>query len=291
LEREKQVMQGLGESIKEASRLTLSEALERYLKEVSVTKKGHLQECKRIKQWQGNPLAVITLDKVRGADMARYRDTRLAGGASGNTVRLDLALISHLFEVARKDWGLETLENPVKACRKPKLSRGRDRRLLPGEERALLKYCGEVGNQRLELTITLAIETAMRRSELVRGLRWEDVDLDRRLAFLRDTKNGESRTVPLSTKATAALREAQGASKGFILDVYPDVITHDFVEACKQCGIQDLRLHDLRHEATSRLFEKGFNMMEVSTITGHKSLSMLKRYTHLRPADLLDRLG
>jgi integrase len=133
------------------------------------------------------------------------------------------------------------LENPVKACRKPKLSRGRDRRLMPGEERALLEYCQKAGNDRLALVIVLAVETAMRRSELVRGLKWEDVDLGRLLAYLRDTTNGESRTVPLSTKATTVLKEAQGTPRGFILDVYPDVITHDFVEACKQCGIEDLR--------------------------------------------------
>lgn len=290
-EREGQLLQGLAGALREAERLTLGNALDRYAEEVSVHKKGYLQELKRVKRWKREPMASLPLGHIRGADMARYRDGRMNGGVSGNTVRLDLALISHLYEVARKDWGLETLDNPVKACRKPKVSRGRDRRLMPGEEKALLNYCGEVGNTRLKEIIILAIETAMRRSELIRGLRWEDVDLERRIAYLRDTKNGEARAVPLSLRATATLQAMQKDSLGFVIDVDRDVVTRDFAATCKTCEIDDLRLHDLRHEATSRLFEKGFNMMEVSTITGHKSLSMLKRYTHLRPADLLSRLG
>jgi integrase len=131
----------------------------------------------------------------------------------------------------------------------------------------------------------------MRRSELVRGMRWEDVDLTRRMVHLKDTKNGDSRSVPLSTRAVNTLSRIGERAEGFVIDVDRDVITRGFVAAARACKIEGLRLHDLRHEATSRLFEKGFNMMEVSTITGHKSMSMLKRYTHLRPSDLLARLG
>ena len=70
-----------------------------------------------------------------------------------------------------------------------------------------------------------------------------------------------------------------------------DSVTTDFKNACNACGIEDFRFHDLRHEATTRLFEKGFKEMEVAAITGHKTLVMLKRYTHLNVSDFLSRLG
>ncbi|WP_424446901.1 site-specific integrase [Paucimonas lemoignei] len=174
--------------------------------------------------------------------------------------------------------------------RKPKLPRGRDRRLLAGEEELLLGYCDKTGNVLLKAIVILAIETAMRRGELA-NLTWNDINLDTRMAYLHDTKNGESRIVPLSTRAASAIQYIPRTSSDFLVSLHRDNVSAAFAKACNACGIKGLRLHDLRHEATSRLFEKGLNMMEVSTITGHKSLSMLRRYTHLRPADLLNRLG
>lgn len=268
----------------------LSEALSRYALEVSTMKKGRDQEIVRIKAWMSSPLATFTLAQIRGQHLARYRDSRLASGISGNTVRLELALISHVYRIAQTDWGFETLHNPAKAVRKPKLARGRDRRLLPGEEKLLLGYCDRMGLVTLKAIIIVAIETAMRRSELG-ALRWMDVDLEERMVYLLETKNGEKRVVPLSTRAVTAFKTIPNTSGTLVVGWHYDVITGQFSLACKACGIDGLRFHDLRHEATSRLFEKGFNMMEVATITGHKCLSMLKRYTHLRPSTLLDRLG
>lgn len=268
----------------------LHEALQRYAEEVTPLKKGAAQELRLIRQWQGHPLAAFRLSDIRGHHLALHRDSRLQAGIAGSTLQKEFALISHLYLVASTDWGFETLANPVKALRKPKVARARDRRLRGDEESRLLAYCDLHDKLRLKYVIILALETAMRRGELV-GLRWYDVDLTARLAYLHDTKNGERRVVPLSSRAVAAFRTIPRTSEASILDVHCDVITSDFCEAVQACGIRDLRFHDLRHEATSRLFEKGFNMMEVSTITGHKSLSMLKRYTHLRPSDLLARLG
>lgn len=139
--------------------------------------------------------------------------------------------------------------------------------------------------------VKVAIETAMRRSELT-GLRWEDVSLAHRVVTLRDTKNGDQRAVPLSSRAVAALEGLPGDHlRGSVFGVTEDWITKRFQYCCRKAGINGLRFHDLRHEATSRLFEKGLNMMEVATITGHKTLQMPKRYTHLRASELALRLG
>jgi len=289
-ERERLLMQGLGAAMRGADQLTLYEALERYAAEVTPSKRGQQQELSRLRRWQQHPIAEQPLSRIRAADFARFRDARQEEGAGPNTIRLDLALVSHVFEVARKDWGMEVLSNPVKAIRKPKLPRGRERRLMFGEEAKLLAYCDAEGNSLLRAFIVLAIETAMRRGEIA-GLSWKDVDLNSRLANLHETKNGTSRIVPLSTRAVAALLSLSSGCQGWVINIHRDNISAAFAAACNACEIHGLTLHDLRHEATSRLFEKGFNMMEVSAITGHKSLSMLKRYTHLRPSDLLARLG
>ena len=289
-DRERLVLRGFASALREADKATLHDALDRYAKEITPFKKGHQQEMYRLRRWQKNPLSAQSLAQISGADLARYRDSRQEQGVGPNTVRLELALISHLYEVARKDWGFETLVNPVKAMRKPKLPRGRDRRLFTGEEQRLLEYCDQTGNSLLRLIIILAIETAMRRGELA-NLRWNDINLFTRMAYLHDTKNGEARVVPLSTRAISVIQSCSAKSGEPLVTIHRDNVSAAFAAACKACKIQGLRLHDLRHEATSRLFEKGLNVMEVSTITGHKSLSMLKRYTHLKASDLLSRLG
>jgi integrase len=141
--------------------------------------------------------------------------------------------------------------------------------------------------------IILAVETGMRRGEIL-GLRWEHVDFVRRIAHLPLTKNGDSRDVPLSLRATETLRELAGQNDRDAERVFPvsgDCIRLAWEHLRQRAGVGDLHLHDLRHEAVSRLFEKGLDIMAVSTISGHKTLSMLKRYTHLKAEDLVSRLG
>ena len=131
----------------------------------------------------------------------------------------------------------------------------------------------------------------MRRSELL-GLQWSNVDLARRIAFLPITKNGESRGVPLSSRAVAIFRALPPSSTGRVFGrLTANALKQSFRRAVRRAGITGLRLHDLRHEATSRFFEKGLNVMEVASVTGHKTLQMLKRYTHLSATDLATRLS
>ncbi|WP_188380148.1 site-specific integrase [Oxalicibacterium faecigallinarum] len=269
---------------------TLHEALGRYLSEVTPHKKGAVSERSYIRRWQRHPLAAFPLLAIRGHHLALHRDNRLRDGISGSTLQKEFALISHVFKVARTDWGYEDLVSPTSMFRKPKIARGRDRRFRGDEESRLLSYCESVGDARLKNIIILATETAMRRGEIMR-LTHGDVDINARIVYLRDTKNGEPREVPLSTRAVAALESIPRTSKTKIVDRNADVVTTDFKAACKACGIENFRFHDLRHEATTRLFEKGFKEMEVAAITGHKTLNMLKRYTHLKVADFLARLG
>ena len=284
---ESEIGRGVYVSRKEAENTTLSEALDRYEREVSSEKKGHRREKTRILIWKNHPLAKRFLASIRGSDMASYRDERMKAGYASNTIRLELAIISHLFEIARKEWGMEGLSNPVKSIRMPSPPSGRDRRLQTGELEKLLESSSEEMNQ----VILFSLETAMRRGEIA-GMTWDMVDLKKRTVTLPDTKNGQKRIVPLSTEAVTILKERLNTRRidGKVWDIGLDAISQNFANACQKAGISGLHFHDLRHEATSRLFEKGFDTMEVKTITGHKTLQMLARYTHLRAEDLVERL-
>ena len=205
-------------------------------------------------------------------------------------------ILSHLFEVARKEWGIH-VRNPVRDIQVPSASEMRGRRLQAGErghdgeETRLLAACREARNPYLLPIVRLALETAMRQGELI-SLRWEHVDLNRRTVYLPDTKNGESRTVPLSMTAVGILRSLPRSIHGRVFPgLTTEAVKRAYARAVRRAGIKDLRFHDLRHEATSRLFEKGLNIMEVASITGHKDLRMLRRYTHLKAEDLARKLG
>ena len=302
---ESEIARGVWVSRTEAESTTLLEALGRYRDEILPRKKSAAREGRRITALRKRHLARYALAAIRGKEIAAFIKERVSAGAGGNTVRLDLALISHVFETARGSWGMESLVNPVSLVKgaRPKIPRGRDRRLLPGEEARLLAAAdGEI-----QSIVTWAIETGMRRVEIV-AMRWEHLDSKARTLMVPEAKT-ESRKVPLSLKALAVLNSLPRQIKGYVWSFSEDAITRGFgaVRAKarasyeKECHasekepdetlLKGLRFHDLRHEATSRFFEKGLNPMEVAAITGHKTLQMLKRYTHLRAEDLVGRLG
>ncbi len=304
---EAEMDRGVFVSRKEAESTTLAEALDRYKREVADGKKGHYQESRRIEFLKARSLAKRFLASIHGKDIAKYRNER-SKTVTDATIRRELTVLSHLFEIARKEWGMESLLNPVKAIRLPS-ARGevRERRLSLKEEATILAGCKEYGGD-IHDVVVLAIETAMRRGELI-GMTWDQVNLNKRTVTLQETKNGEKRVVPLSTTAVQILKEMPRRIDGKVLGFKdPHSITTAFLRVlkrarsiykseCEEKGTKpthgflvDLTFHDLRHEATSRLFEKGFNPMEVATITGHKTLQMLKRYTHLRAEDLAERM-
>ena len=280
---------GLFVSRAEAESTTLKELLEHYLAEVTPQKKSAASETNRLRALMRLPLARRYVAGIRGMDIARLRDERLRK-VTPSTVKRDLVLLGHVFEVARKEWGVY-VHNPVRDIKLPSENRPRERRLQAGEETRLLEACREARNPWLLPVVQLALETAMRQGELIR-LRWEHIDLNRRTAHLPDTKNGESRTVPLSTTAVRVLRALPRCLHGQAFPgVTTEAIKRAYIRSVRRACIDNLRFHDLRHEATTRLFEKGLNIMEVASITGHKDLRMLRRYTHLKAEDFARKLG
>ena len=267
---------------------TFAELLNKYLENITPYKKGFENETYRINAWLRHPLANRAISTIRAPDFATWRDTRLKNGIGASTIRKDLSIISNLFNIAKTEWGFEALVNPIQLIKSPKLPRGRDRRVDIIEVQRLLESLNETNE--VKVIVQLALETGMRRAEIL-SIEWKNVDLANRFLILPDTKNGESRAVPLSSKAMFLLNDIPRSFSGKVFRTTPNAVTQAFNRACKRINIQNLRFHDLRHEATSRFFELGLNTMEVSAITGHKTLSMLKRYTHLKAKDLALKLG
>ncbi len=286
-----------------SERMTVEAALDKYEKDITPTKKAFTQRAeagrvKQLKKFFGKySLAAVTPDLV-----ATYRDERLAAGKANNTVRLELALLSHLFTVAIQEWRLGLVFNPVANIRKPNPGVGRNRRLTEDEEKRLLDAADKHSNPMFGWLVRLALYTGMRSNELVTLTRGQ-VDLKRRVVRLDDTKNGSSRTVPLSLEATEVFKQAlQNPLRPLKTDLiffgepgrdgkrrpYSHRKVWDNLK--KELGLEGLHFHDLRHEAVSRLVEAGLGDQEVAAISGHRSMQMLKRYTHLRAEDLVAKL-
>jgi len=285
---ESEMDKGIFVSREEAEGTTLAEAIERYIDEyIKIRLKHTKRETDRANAIKTRDIGNLYLSRIRGKELATFIKEREAEGVTGNTIRLDLALLSKLFEVARRDWGMESLINPTKLVHKPKVGQGRTRRLNDGEERKLLEHASE----KLKPIIRFALETAMRRAEIA-GLDWTGVDFENSSIYLAETKNYEERTIPLSPTAIEILKGLPRQIHGAVFELSPDSITGYMRRAVKSAELVDLRFHDLRHEATSRLFENtDLDTMEIKMITGHKSMQMLARYSHLRANKLAERLA
>lgn len=274
----------------------LKTALGRYQRSISILKKGYEQERYRIMHISNSPLGGMYIRSIETHHIASYRDDRLqqkniktGNSISPSTVRLEMSLLSSLFDIARIEWGL-VKENPVKNVRKPKPGPARTRRLAPREEAQIFRYCHNYCNPELLAIVTLAIETAMRQGEIL-GLTWQNVNLVKRIVHLPDTKNGTSRDVPLTIKAKEAFLSLENKPTGGVFSLSSRGLKSCWRQMMINLKIEDLRFHDLRHEAVSKLFELStLDMMEVAAISGHKSLSMLKRYTHLKAQNLVKKL-
>ncbi|KIQ01088.1 DNA recombinase [Agrobacterium tumefaciens] len=271
---------------------TLGQLLERYQQEVSPLKRGSVQEIQRIDVLRRHDLAYRTMIGLSQQDIASFRDERLQSVAPSTTVR-ELAILSHVLEVAMRDWGLPLAKNVVKLVRRPVIRNERSRRLTGNEEQRLLDACDSGKIPFLNTLLILAIETGMRRGELL-GLKWTDFSHNRRVLSLALTKNGSGRDVPLSQRAFDALmawRQHTDIDPSTIFPMRAGTLEQAWRRLLTRSGVTALRFHDLRHEGVSRLFERGLNVIEVSSISGHKEMRMLKRYTHLSADDLVARLG
>ena len=268
----------------------LGELLDRYEDEVSPLHKSHQVEKYRLKTLKRH-LGDISITRLSPALLCKYRDQRLKS-LSPASLKRELVILSSVINTAIKEWGINLQSNPVSMVSLPKIARGRDRRLEAGEEAKLLACSGE-----LKRIIIVALETGMRRGEIL-NIKRSHIDLAHQTLLIPITKTDTPRTIPLSSRAIEALREQLRGSDNVISIEEITLFSYTarglsgaFLRLCRRHNLGNLHFHDLRHAATSRIFEKGLNPVEVATITGHKDTRMLMRYTHLRAEDLVKRLG
>lgn len=308
-----------------ARRISVAELLQDYERQVAAKARSRELMGYHLARFRED-LGHLRLAALTPAVLAKWRDERLKC-VKPATVARELSTLGGALTWARKDLLIGLPENPVGAIRRPTEDRARDRRLLGAEEEALLEAMEDrcrsgagtkrTGNYRtgsrnpwLKPVVLLALETAMRQGELL-ALRWSDVDLEERTASLHTTKNGDARTVPLSSKAVAILQSLP-RDPDCSTQVFPvtssslkqswervvDRARKTYVQRCLESGqkasdtfLTDLRFHDLRHEATSRLALKLPNLIELAAVTGHRDLRMVKRYYHPRASELARKLG
>jgi integrase len=274
----------------ETGNMPLKLLLERYLTEVTPTKRSGATEAIRIKAMMRWKLAGFSLVNLSPERVAECRDDRLRRVGASTVIR-DLALLSGVINHARREWGLG-VANPCALVRRPPAPIGRDRILSADEEQQLLATLnkGKRLNRYMPFVVMLAVETAMRRSELL-SVQWTDVKIHERTIRLNLTKNGSARDVPLSTRAIAVLEAVPREGSPEVFPITWWALEAAFSRACVRAGIGNLRFHDLRHTGASRMASKLPNLIELSAVTGHKTMQMLKRYYHPKASDLALKLG
>ncbi len=263
---------------------SFKDLLVRYRDEISPKKKGALEEQYRLNVIIRDQMSFLRANELTSKQFAAYRDKRLKS-VSPSSVKRELVIIRHCLNLAINEWGIPLAENPIHRLTIPRESQARQRRLSSDEERILLSNCN---HSVLRDAIRLAIETGMRRGELLNA-KWEHLDTQRGLLDIPETKNGSSRTIPLTSRALEVLSSKQRGGS-HIIPITSNALRLAWERLYRATGIHDLRFHDLRHEAISRFFEMGLSIAEVQLISGHKDVRTLMRYTHLRPEDVRQKL-
>ena len=287
------IFEGRHFNVKEAKRHTVADLIDRYLTNVLPHKSfSSIDNQTRQLQWWKAQLGHCILADLTPTLIADHRDKLARGDGirrKNSTVRRYLAALSHALTVAVKEWGWLD-DSPMRKVSKPREPRGRVRFLSDEERQSLLDACKESRNPYLYIVVILALSTGARRGELL-SLHWSDVNLKRGMLTFRATKNGETRSVPLTGYAFDVLTTHAKVRRLDTTLVFanstgmkPLSVRDAFENAVKRADIANFRFHDLRHSAASYLAMNGASLAEIAEVLGHKTLAMVKRYAHLTEA-------
>jgi len=291
-----------------AKQRTLSDAIERYIKEILPSKPGSYAQYFQL-QWWKQELGYLSLADLTPAKIGEYRnklaDTPVSARQKNKvnnetprkrspaTVVRYLSALSHVLTIAVMEWQwLDT--NPIARVKKPREPRGRERFLTDQERDRLLTYCRESSHPYLYTIVVLAISTGMRKGEIM-NLQWKQIDFKSQKITLYKTKNGERRSVPIVGHALELLKLLHDKRRLDCDLIFPGKsgkspieINKPWYSALEQTGIENFRFHDLRHSAASYLAMDGASLLEIASVLGHKTLSMVKRYSHISESHASD---
>ncbi len=286
----------LGPDRKELEKITLAELVQRYIDEIIPAKKGAEIEKIVLEAFLRNRICKKRLSELTSADFTTYQEERLKT-ITTKSLKRQLAPLSNMFVIARVDWALPLRGNPIASLSFKVKDNKRDRRLREGELDKLLEAGRKTRNPFLIPIVRLALETGVRRGEIL-ALRFRDIDIERCTATIRESKNGYSRTIPLSSPAVAILETTMAVMDDIaktqnerLFPITPVAVRLAWDKLTKRAKIEDLHFHDLRHEAISRFFELGLTVPEVASISGHRDIRMLLRYAHADKGKLARKLN
>jgi integrase len=271
--------------------IRVADIVKRYRDEVVPRKRGADRETLTLNAFLRHPLALVVLSDVTTGMVSAYCAERLQCVQPG-TLNRELDILRHAFAIARRNWDVPLAQNPFADVIRPKAAPPRERRLHPGEHERLMSACIACRNRFVRSLVQFALETGMRRGEILRT-RWSDVSLEKRTLHIPLTKNGHARTIPLSSGALAILRtlsDSRTSTDDRVLPISDNSAKMAWKRLVKRARLENLRFHDLRHEAISRFFEIGLSVPEVALISGHRDPRMLFRYTHPRAEDIAMKL-
>lgn len=272
---------------KALERVTLGDLVRRYRDTVSPRKKTAATETIVLNAFLTRPICSRQLSELRTEDFAAYRDQQLKV-IKPTSLKREFIPVRHLFEVARHEWGLPLRENPLDRLKLKAPEQRRERRLLNGEWERLIEAARLCRNPWIEPIMRLALATGMRRGELL-SIEDNQINLERRSLLIRQTKNGSSRTIPLTWEAIRILEQLP-RSRGRLFPITGNAFRLAWEHLRERAGLGDLHFHDLRHEAISRFFELGLNPPEVALISGHRDMRQLFRYTHPLREGIIDKM-
>jgi len=250
-------------------------------------------ECNKISRY---PIASIRLGYLNGKHCASFRDQLLSEGLAKATVRKYLGLLQRALDVGRKELDIPMTHNPVMLVSKPREDNTRDRILTDQEWEDLIEAAGKSSIHFLKALVILARETTCRRSEILRITRY-DINFEKGTLHIPKTKNGSPRTIGLSPRAIEVLKEVPVSVDGKYFKTpfqsqsnLPNLVSRAVGRAVKAAGIKNFRLHDVRHMSATDRAEQGWSIVELSAQGGWKTLSQLKRYTHIKGEHLAKKL-
>jgi len=276
---------------------TVGALMERFRDEECPDRKGGDWETfwinRRIRE---DAFPLLRLDQDVAGGLRKFIKDRSKQVKPATVVR-DLSFLGGVFTHAMKVWGTPLAVNPVHLVKKPSPPRGRETTWSPEDVAKLFKEVGPVDfpprqtKDYLPAIVELAIETAMRQGEILKFTK-EHCHLDDAWLRLEDTKNGDARDVPLSKRAIEILRPfVEITKKGIVFPLGRSAVQLNMRRATMGAGLVGMRFHDTRHTAATNLSKKLSNVLELSAVTGHRSLQSLKRYYNPKASDLAAKLG
>ncbi len=276
------------EDFSDSARISLGELITRYRDEITPHKKGRNTEKYKLNFILRHKIAKVKLLSLKAKHVIDFKKD-ISEGRAPSTINKYIHYIYTVWETAQLNWDITLpYRNPCDLVKKEKVKDKIDRILSIEEYQDLLQACTTSNLAFLPDVVEFAYITAMRFGEITK-LKTSNINFEKSTALLIDTKNGETRLVPLTSRALEICKKFRFREKLF--DINRDKFRHYFEQACFRAKVKNFRFHDLRACAITNLFLNGWSIAEVSVVSGHKTWSELKRYTRIQPDTLVSKIN